>query len=116
VIRTNDMSSSEAVAAGRTEALFREVNERIAETASRFESEDAEFVCECADGSCAHRLTATLTAYEAVRSESTHFLVAPGHDDRRFERVVDRETAFAVVEKVHRVVAETVRRLDPRTA
>ena len=33
----------------RAEALFRDVNERIAESAQRFESEEAAFVCECAE-------------------------------------------------------------------
>ena len=39
----------------RTEALFRDVNERIAESAERFSADSAEFVCECADPGCAHR-------------------------------------------------------------
>jgi hypothetical protein len=33
----------------KTESLFRDVNERIAESAQRFDAEDAAFVCECAD-------------------------------------------------------------------
>ena len=43
-----------------TEALFRNVNERIAESAERFDAESTEFVCECADADCAHRVEATL--------------------------------------------------------
>ena len=42
-----------------TEALFRDVNERIAESADRFNARDAEFVCECADPACAERVPAT---------------------------------------------------------
>ena len=44
----------------RTEALFRDVNERIAESAQRFEAEATQFVCECADPHCTHRLEVTL--------------------------------------------------------
>ena len=44
-----------------TEALFRDVNERIAESAERFNARDAEFVCECADPACAERVPATLS-------------------------------------------------------
>ena len=33
----------------RTESLFRNVNERIAECAQRVASDDAAFVCECSD-------------------------------------------------------------------
>jgi len=55
------------------EALFRDVNERIAETAKRFKATEAGFVCECADSECVERVPATLAAYEDVRSDGTHF-------------------------------------------
>ena len=98
-----------------TEALFRDVNERIAESAGRFAAPDAEFVCECADPSCAERVPATLNQYEEVRSDGTHFLLAPGHEVTEVERVVKRpHRRFVVVEKFNAVVARTVRRLDPR--
>jgi hypothetical protein len=98
-----------------TEALFRDVNERIAESAGRFDARDAEFVCECADPACAERVPATLDQYEDVRSESTQFLLAPGHELSDVERVVKRpHKRLVVVEKFNAVVARTVRRLDPR--
>ena len=98
-----------------TEALFRSVNERIAESAERFSAEDAEFVCECADPACAEHIPATLDQYEEVRSDATHFLLVPGHERKEVERVVRRpDKRFAVVEKFDRIVARTVRRLDPR--
>jgi hypothetical protein len=99
----------------RTEALFRDVNERIAESAQRFNAGDAEFVCECADPTCAERVPATLDEYEEVRSDGTHFLLTPGHEVVEVERVVDRPQRRAVVvEKFNSAVARTVRRLDPR--
>jgi hypothetical protein len=99
-----------------TEALFRDVNERIAESAGRFDARDAEFVCECADPACAERVPATLDQYENVRSDSTHFLLAPGHELTEVERVVKQpHKRLVVVEKFNAVVARTVRRLDPRT-
>jgi hypothetical protein len=97
-----------------TEAIFRTVNERIAETAERFDSAEAEFVCECEDRSCTHRVEASLDEYERVRAEATHFLLAPGHDNERVERVIERKSRFWVVEKFERTVAATVRRLNPR--
>ena len=51
------------------EALFRDVNERIAESAENFEADKTEFVCECADSSCTERVPATLAEYEKVREE-----------------------------------------------
>ncbi len=98
-----------------TEALFRDVNERIAESADRLNARDAEFVCECADPECAERVPATLDQYEDVRSDGTHFLLAPGHELFELERVVKRpHKRFVVVEKFNSIVARTVRRLDPR--
>ena len=101
----------------RTEALFRDVNERIAETAERFLSESTEFVCECDDASCTERIPTTLEAYDEVREDGTQFLVLPGHEDGRIERVVERRSRYNVVAKVKkRLVADIVRRLNPRTA
>jgi len=98
----------------QTEALFRDVNERIAESAERFGSESAEFVCECADPNCTHRVETTLDQYEEVRSDATHFLIVPGHEDTSIERVVEERPRRAIVEKFETVVAATVRKLNPR--
>jgi hypothetical protein len=100
----------------RTESAFREVNEAIARTADRFEAEEADFVCECADPDCAHRVTAALEDYEDVRAEATHFLLAPGHHEPRVERVIERTGDYDVVEKFESTVARIVRRLNPRTS
>jgi hypothetical protein len=100
----------------RTEALFRDVNERIAESALRFEAEETQFVCECADPGCTHRLEVTLDEYEDVRSDGATFLLAPGHEHDDIERVIEKRGRFWVVEKMQRTVRETVRRLDPRIA
>ena len=100
----------------RTESLFREVNEAIARTAERFESDEADFVCECADPTCADRVTTDLETYEDVRSDGTHFLLAPGHSEPRVERVIERDEGYEVVEKFAARVARIVRRLNPRTA
>ena len=43
-----------------TEALFRDVNERIAESTERFDAGRTEFVCECSDPNCTHPVHATL--------------------------------------------------------
>jgi hypothetical protein len=103
------------VRVAHTEALFRDVNERIAESAERFSAYDAEFVCECADPACAERVPATLDQYEDVRSDGTHFLLAPGHELPEVERVVKRpQTRSVVVEKFNAVVVQAVRRLNPR--
>jgi hypothetical protein len=96
------------------EALFRDVNERIAESADLFDVERPEFVCECADPNCTERVPVTLAEYEQVRKKSTTFLLAPGHDEPDIEHVVSDRGRFHVVEKVQAAVRRTVIRLDPR--
>jgi hypothetical protein len=99
----------------RTEALFRDVNERIAESAEGFDAEHADFVCECGDQTCTERIPASLDEYERARTDGTHFIVRPGHEDQRVERIVERDgKRLAIVEKFQARVAAIVRRLDPR--
>ncbi|MFL5926500.1 MAG: hypothetical protein ACJ77E_06145 [Gaiellaceae bacterium] len=100
----------------RTESAFREVNEAIATTASRFEADETDFVCECADPDCADRMTVDLDDYEEVRARPTRFLLAPGHCEPTVERVVERAETFDIVEKFAPAAAATARALDPRAA
>jgi hypothetical protein len=99
----------------RTESAYREVNEAIATTASRFRAEETDFLCECADPDCADRMTVDLDDYEDVRAEPTRFLLAPGHGESSIERVVERTEEFDVVEKVSPEAATVARALNPRT-
>ena len=100
----------------RTESLFRDVNERIAESAERFDADSTEFVCECADANCTHRVEASLAEYEEVRADGATFLITPGHAHTDIERVVDDRGRFHIVEKVQLRVRELVLRLNPRGA
>ena len=99
----------------RTEALFRDVNERIAESAQRFEADSTQFVCECADPNCTHRLEVFLDEYEDVRADGATFMLAPGHAHKDIERVLEDRGRFHVVEKVQKKVRAIVQRLNPRT-
>jgi hypothetical protein len=110
------VTESEAEKIARTESLFREVNERIAETAARFGAEETSFVCECADATCTHRVDASLDEYEVVRDHGATFLLVPGHEDERVEAVVERQDGHAVVEKREASVRELAVELDPRAA
>lgn len=110
------MKQTEAERIARTESLFREVNERIAESAERFEADEAEFVCECDDPKCTTRVPHTLEAYEKVRADGTTFLLRPGHDNDTVEQVVEEGENHVVVEKTHPVVAPLVAKLNPRLA
>jgi hypothetical protein len=108
------MAAVEEIA--RNEAFFRAVNEGIAEASEKFESEDAEFLCECGDAHCTHRLEMSLDEYEAVRKHPTRFIVRHGHVESEIEDVVRNRRRYAIVDKVDRLAARIVRRLNPRQA
>ena len=101
---------------GKTEALFREVNERIAESAAGFDQRRPEFLCECDDPGCTHRVEATLDEYEEVRADGATFMLVPGHVDEEIEQVVADRGRFEIVEKVQRTARALVLRLNPRAA
>lgn len=100
----------------RTESAFREVNERIAENARRFDAGSTHFICECADPQCTERVEATIEEYEEVRADGAHFLLAPGHGDGTVEKLVEHRDGFMIVEKVQAAARALARRLNPRTA
>jgi hypothetical protein len=109
------MRSPEPLRAARTESLFRDVNERIAEAAQGLHTSYAEFVCECADPTCDERFTAQLEEYEEVRADGRRFFVMPGHEEPSVERVVEVEHEHRVVQKDQEDdVEREVRKLDPR--
>ena len=101
------------------EALFREVNERVAEVATHFlevETPDApvEFTCECGRAQCAEPIPMTVAEYEAVRAEPTQFAVVPGHEQPEIESIVERHPTYLVIEKRDEDAQEVARETDPR--
>jgi len=102
----------------RNEALYREVNERVAEVADRFlEVENqapVSFICECGAVTCTEPIVTSLAEYEAIRSEPTRFAVVPGHELPEIEAVVERHEGYFVVEKHQEDAEEVARETDPR--
>ena len=99
------------------ESLFRDVNERVEDTAERFMIGDdvaQEFLCECGETSCTERVVLTLREYESVRANPRRFAVLPGHEIEEVEDVVERTDRFLVVEKTG-VGGPVADELDPRT-
>ncbi|HEV3478499.1 MAG TPA: hypothetical protein VG144_03525 [Gaiellaceae bacterium] len=110
------MNRTEEARIARTESVFRHVNERIAETVEHFAMDETLFVCECADPGCHHRVEVPLETYEEVRENPTRFIVAEGHEEPGFERVVAKRRGFAVIEKITHRLRTMVRQSDPRTS
>jgi len=104
---------------GANEALFREVNERVAEVAEQFVADDTRdsrysFSCECGDRACAEQVALTTAEYEAVRAEATRFVLVPGHEVPDLEQVVERHPDYLVVEKSDPDAEHVARETDPR--
>ena len=106
---------SEELRIAKTESRFRDVNERIAESAYEVGLSQADLVCECADPECGHRIEASLDDYERARSDGAFFVVAPEHHVPEHEEVVESRPGYRIIEKL-RAVGATARRLDPRRA
>jgi hypothetical protein len=103
----------------RNEALFREVNERIADLGERAQawSPDGtvEFLCECGEeGGCGQRVRVPIPVYERVRAQDDRFVVRPGHETPEIERAVEWSDDYVVVDKIR--AAEPYVEDDPRGA
>ena len=87
---------------GQNEATFRRANERIESVAHGFSlvSERSAFVCECALPTCVEPIELTIAEYEHVRSESTWFVVVPGHEVLDIEKQVEQHATYTIVEKL----------------
>jgi hypothetical protein len=100
----------------RNEALFRAVNERVADVNQQVgPSERTEFICECGNAGCIETVTLTLEQYERVRAHELHFVVRAGHERLDVESVIFAEGDFVVVQK-HEGESRIARETDPRDA
>jgi hypothetical protein len=100
----------------KNEALFRQVNERIEDVNEALGADEpVDFLCECGDENCTSPVSLTLAKYEQVRSNPTHFVIAPGHDGVDVERVIEQTDDFAVVEKFSGEAGRIAVETDPRS-
>ena len=83
----------------RKRNLFRDVNERISTVANRSLAESKiGFVCECFDRSCVEKVYLALMEYESLRGQPDHFVIAPGHTAAPYQRLIEENDRFALVE------------------
>jgi hypothetical protein len=87
---------------GLNEAVFRQVNEQIAELGERHGITALEIICECSNGE-----------YEEARLDATTFIVQTGHEDPTVERVLRVRGDHTLVQKVGDAAAAAVA-TDPR--
>lgn len=103
--------------AGMNEAIFRAVNERIEDLNETFAivADTFEVVCECADAGCAVQIRIASDVYERVRSGSTLFILAPGHETEEIEEIVDKHDTYYIVRKDAAVPKQVAEQTDPRS-
>jgi hypothetical protein len=97
----DDLDDLQKARLAQNEDFFREVNERINESAESHGSDSHryEFFCECSDATCMERVLMTLHEYEHIRAEPTRFVVKKGHAIREIEHVVETASDHVVIEK-----------------
>jgi hypothetical protein len=96
------------------QALYREVNERIASLSAQWSTSSLELLCECGTAVCSERIELSREEYEALRAQPTHFVLKHGHEAAGVESVIDSEDAFLVVAN-DGDAATVARRTDPRS-
>ena len=107
-------STERANRVAANEASFREINATLHDGLSKAQLEQDEpvaFVCECGVASCHALVRIPIDRYQAAREHPERFVIVPGHEMPDVERIVDRNAAWAVVEKLDRGdVLDIVRR------
>ena len=83
----------------RKRNLFRDVNERISTVADRsLDESKIGLVCECFDRSCVQKVYLALMEYESLRGQPDHFVIAPGHTAAPYQRLIEANDRFALVQ------------------
>lgn len=57
------------------------------------------FYCECSDENCSERIVMDLERYGQIHENRDHFIVLPGHETPKVERVIERHEEYNIVEK-----------------
>ena len=83
----------------RNQALFREVNQRIAELAARLDDGAAQgFICECSQTGCTEIVNVPIETYARVREDPTLFLLVTGHQDPDHEVDIEDLGSYLIVQ------------------
>ena len=111
-------ASTEGFSAERiagNDALFRDANDWIGETAEEYRVEHdsrVPFLCECADPNCREILRLTLDEYRELRCDPRHFVNMAGHEasEHGWAEVIARTDGYVTVAKIGRAgdIAETL--------
>lgn len=97
--------------AARNEEVFRDVNEQIEQGGELHGvASPMRFHCECDRETCFEQVELRPDEYRQVVEHRYCFVIIPGHDDPRVERLVEEYETYCVVEKI----GEARRALDEK--
>lgn len=84
------------------EIIFREANENIRqfiEETTGKKNEAVRFYCECSNMKCKGRISISTNEYKQAHKSQKHFIVIPGHEVTKIEKVLNKSAKFNVVQK-----------------
>jgi hypothetical protein len=81
----------------KTQLVFREVNQRIADITSEQGDTTSQFMCECGQRDCTAVIHLSLAGYRSVRDSGDFFVVAPGHCVEGVDRRVESRDGFDIL-------------------
>jgi hypothetical protein len=87
--------------AAQNEEAFRGVNEQIERGGERHSvASPMRFYCECDRVACFETVELRTDEYRRILEHRYCFVIVPGHDDPRVERLVEEHDTHCVVEKI----------------
>ena len=87
--------------AARNEEVFRSVNERIERAMEQHGVvTPTSFHCECDRETCFDKVELLPAHYREVIEQRYRFVITPGHDDPKIERLVETNDRYCIVEKI----------------
>lgn len=96
------------------ELIFRQANQKVSQSFAHLKSSVEEgkdgdwlpdleatihFFCECSDEKCRQRIKLKQSKYEELHQNGSQFVLLPGHNHPKVERVMQSTDDYIVVEK-----------------
>lgn len=100
----------------RSQALFREVNERIEHLPAGLDPNGYDrLFCECGNPECTQQVELTRAEYEHARDHASRFVIALNHENPETESIIEENERFALVETYAGSASQIARETDPRS-
>ena len=83
------------------EVIFRSVNQDAQKAVSKTLGNEMtlRFYCECSSITCKKRFKLSVKEYKRIHENDHRFVILPGHEISRIEKIIKEEGAYTIVEK-----------------